>query len=40
MKNGWTFRDIEEMDIYGFLNVMNGPDSKQYDDIEAFYNSI
>lgn len=42
IENGWTYNDIENMDIHGFLNLMddNSNSKARYDDIEAFYNSI
>ncbi len=41
MSNGWTYENIENMDISGFLRLMNETSkSKKFDDIEAFYNSI
>jgi len=42
IENGWTYNDIENMDIHGFLNLMDDKSNNKtrYDDIEAFYNSI
>lgn len=42
LEAGWSYKDIEEMDINGFLRLMDKDSSKgkKLDDIEAFYNSI
>jgi hypothetical protein len=40
---GWSYKDIEEMDINGFLRLM-GTDKKKkkvkQDDIESFFKTI
>jgi hypothetical protein len=43
LESGWSYKDIEEMDINGFLRLMGKEEPNKrgkLDDIEAFYNSI
>lgn len=38
---GWSYKDIEEMDINGFLRLMGDKKKKtKTDDIEEFFKSI
>jgi len=39
-ESGWKLKDIDDMDINYFLELMDEKSSKKLDDIEGFYKRI